>query len=76
MGNQPLCFFLQGGAGDINPYYATIKLQDGAVKLRDWSGQRIGEAAARLAKEILTQADPSPSIRLSRPCAAPKFLNR
>ncbi|HMD97071.1 MAG TPA: neutral/alkaline non-lysosomal ceramidase N-terminal domain-containing protein [Terriglobia bacterium] len=56
---QPLCIFLQGAPGDINPFYAVTPVEQGAEKWRDWSGQRLGEEAARVAKQIHTEAAPS-----------------
>src|SRR5215469_6670073 len=52
---EPLCFFLQGGAGDINPYFAVTPLAEDAVKLRDWTGEHLGQEAIRVAKNIKTQ---------------------
>ncbi len=60
--DQPLCFFLQGADGDINPYYATTRLDQDAVKKRDWTGEQLGEAAARVAKRIHTETVPQPSL--------------
>jgi neutral ceramidase len=62
---QPLCIFLQGAPGDINPFYAVTRLEEGAVKWRDWTGQHLGEEAARVAKEIHTEAAPSASLDYS-----------
>ena len=56
VGGSPLCLFLQGGDGDINPYYATTPLADGAVKKRDWTGEQLGAEAARVAMTINTLA--------------------
>src|SRR6266567_6942341 len=50
----PLCFFLQGAAGDINPYHATTALADSAVEKRDWTGEQLGREALRVAKTIHT----------------------
>lgn len=61
-GGQPLCFFLQGAPGDINPFYAVTRLDEDAVHWRDWTGQHLGEEAARVAKEIHTAAPADPSI--------------
>ncbi len=65
-GGAPLCFFLQGAPGDINPFYAVTPLQQDAVHWREWTGQHLGEEAARVAKNIRTdaraQADAAPSI--------------
>src|SRR5438128_1307914 len=62
-GTKPLCFFLQGAPGDINPYYATIPRQEDTVKWRDWTGQRLGEEAARVAKSIRTEPVADPSLQ-------------
>jgi len=62
MDGQPLCFFLQGAPGDINPYYAVIPLKEDAVGRRDWTGEKLGKEAARVAKEIRTEAVPEPSL--------------
>jgi hypothetical protein len=60
--HQPLCFFLQGAPGDINPYYAVTPLEQDAIKWRDWTGEHLGEEAARVAKNIKTEREPDPSI--------------
>lgn len=62
MGGQPLCFFLQGAPGNINPYYAVTPVKEDAVGRRDWTGRRLGEEAARVAKEIHTEAVAEPSL--------------
>ncbi len=59
---QPLCIFLQGAPGDINPYYAVTQLEQDAVKMRDWTGDHLGQEAARVAKGISTEAVAEPSI--------------
>jgi neutral ceramidase len=61
-GGQPLCFFLQGAPGDINPFYAVTRLQEDAVHWRDWTGQHLGEAAAGVAKDIHTEPAGDASI--------------
>jgi len=61
-GGKPLCFFLQGAAGDINPYFAGTPLDKGAVQERDWTGRELGAEAARVAKEIQTRASPATSL--------------
>jgi len=64
-GDQPLCFFLQGADGDINPYDATTPLAAGAIQKRDWTGRQLGNEAARVAKSIQTLADPEGELQLS-----------
>ncbi len=62
-GDQPpLCFYLQGGAGDINPDHACVSLNEDPVKWIEWSGQRLGQEAARVAKNIATQVVPEASM--------------
>jgi len=62
IGGQAVSFFLQGAPGDINPYHAVTPLQEDPVKMRDWTGERLGVEAARVAKEIRTEPEPSASI--------------
>jgi hypothetical protein len=61
-GGKPVCFFLQGAAGDINPYFDGTPLDKGAVQNRDWTGRELGAEAARVAREIKTAASPSSSL--------------
>ena len=56
LGGKVQSFFLQGAPGDINPYYAVTPLAENAVGRRDWTGERLGREAARVAKEIQTRA--------------------
>jgi neutral ceramidase len=60
---KPLCFFLQGAPGDVNPYYAVTPLEEDAVGMRDWTGRTLGEEAVRIAKEIHTRADEHPELQ-------------
>jgi neutral ceramidase len=62
LGGDAMAFFLQGGPGDINPYYAVTPLKENAVGRRDWTGKTLGEAAIRVATHIQTQPYPNPSI--------------
>ena len=65
LGEQPICFFLQGGDGDINPYDATTPLVEEAVRKRDWTGEQIGHEVVRVAKGIQTQAPAAPSLEFA-----------
>jgi hypothetical protein len=62
LGGQPLAMFLQGGDGDINPYYAVHPLDQDAVGRRDWTGERLGLEAARVAKAIRTEPSGEASL--------------
>ena len=64
-GSRAVSFFLQGAPGDINPYYAVTPIQEDAVKARDWTGERLGVEAARVAAEIHSQPAAEPSIQFS-----------
>jgi neutral ceramidase len=62
LGGHAQSFFLQGAPGDINPYYAVTPIEQDAVGRRDWTGERLGQEAARVAKEIHTRAGDSAGI--------------
>ena len=61
---KPLCFFLQGAPGDINPYLAVTPLEEDAIGARDRTGQVLGREAVRVAKQIHTQADEQPDLQV------------
>ena len=61
-GGNVQSFFVQGADGDINPYYAVMTLKENAIKLRDWTGEQLGQEVVRVAKGIQTLNDPSASI--------------
>ena len=61
---KPICLFLQGADGDINPYYATTPLNQDAVEKRDWTGRELGIEAARVAAGIQTR-DSAPSLEFA-----------
>jgi neutral ceramidase len=60
---KPVVMFLQGADGDINPYYAVTPLEQDAVGKRDWSGERVGNEAARVAKGVKTLVDADASLQ-------------
>ncbi|HVH86795.1 MAG TPA: neutral/alkaline non-lysosomal ceramidase N-terminal domain-containing protein [Terriglobales bacterium] len=62
---KPLCFFLQGAAGDINPYYAVTPIEQDAIGMRDRTGHILGHEAMRIAKEIHTHADAQPELQFA-----------
>jgi neutral/alkaline ceramidase-like enzyme len=65
LGGRALSFFLQGAPGDINPYYAVTPIQEDAIKLRDWTGERLGREAARVAAEIHTRNAAQPGLEFA-----------
>ena len=62
LGGSVQSFFLQGAPGDINPYWAVTPIEQDAVGRRDWTGDRLGQEAARVAKAIHTREADAPSI--------------
>ncbi len=52
LGGRTVALFLQGGCGDINPYFATATVEPEA-KCR-WTGEAVGREAARVAAGIHT----------------------
>jgi neutral ceramidase len=64
-GSKPLCFFLQGAPGDINPYFAVTPLEEDAVAMRDRTGQMLGREAVRIAKDIRPQTDTDSDLKVS-----------
>ncbi len=59
---KPLCLFLQGGAGDINPYFAHTPMDQDALERRDWTGRTLGAEAARVAEGIAPEASTPASL--------------
>jgi hypothetical protein len=60
--NKPICFFLQGAPGDIDPYYANTPSQEDPDRWRQWSGEQLGQEAARVAKTITPADEPEASL--------------
>ncbi len=65
LGGRLLAVFLQGGDGDINPYYAVHPLDQDAVRMRDWTGERLGLEAARVAKAIRTAPERDAALEVT-----------
>lgn len=63
---KPLCFFLQGGDGDINPDYAVTPLEQGAAEFRERTGTKLGRVAAEVAEQIHTSADKDASLQFAQ----------
>jgi neutral ceramidase len=56
-------FFLQGAAGDINPYFdKTPLVQDAVVRMQE-TGRKLGQEGLRVARAIHTEVAPSPAIQ-------------
>lgn len=60
--NQPICFFLQGAPGDINPMLDKTPLAENAdVEMRR-VGETIGREVARVSRTIQTAAPAQPNL--------------
>ncbi len=59
---QEVCLFFQGAAGDINPFHAVTPRANDAIAWCDWTGERLGTEAARVARKITTTPDSSASL--------------
>jgi neutral ceramidase len=57
-----MAFFLQGAAGDINPYFDKTTLIEDAVELMKQTGRKLGAEAVRVARSIQTTAPAQPRI--------------
>ena len=64
-GRRPLCFFLQGAPGDINPYFAVTPLEEDAIGVRDRTGQMLGHEVVRIANGIQPQTETDPDLKYS-----------
>jgi neutral ceramidase len=63
--SHPLAFFLQGGSGDIDPYYANTPLLQDPSRWNNWTGEHLGDEAVLVAKSIQTQDNPDASLDFS-----------
>jgi len=59
LGGRAICFFLQGAAGNINPYFDKTPLEEGAADLVRLTGQRLGREVVRVARQISTASPTS-----------------
>jgi neutral ceramidase len=62
LGGQTVCLFLQGAAGDINPFHAVTPRADNGQSWLDWSGEQLGAEAVRVAASISTKIDSPASL--------------
>ena len=62
-GGTPLCFFIQGAPGDINPLARSVA-DDGPEQLKI-AGRGLGESTARIARSIHTEAEPNATLEVA-----------
>ncbi len=63
---NPMCMFMQGAAGDINPYYDKTPISENAVELMRETGRTLGTEVLRVAKATATKPAPDSELRISR----------
>lgn len=51
----PMCMFLQGAAGNLDTYYTGVAVEDDPPAKLQWTGERLGREAVRVAKGIRTE---------------------
>jgi neutral ceramidase len=64
-GGKPLCMFLQGAPGDINPDFAVTPLEQDALQARERTGRKLGDEAARIAEQIQTHDEPQSELQIA-----------
>lgn len=60
--NQPICFFLQGAPGDINPMMDKTPLAENADAVKIEVGEQLGREVTRVAQGIKTEAPANPEV--------------
>jgi neutral ceramidase len=65
LGSQALCFFMQGASADIDPYYTNVPSENDPVKWMNWTGERLGKVAAKVARGIKTETSANPTLAFS-----------
>lgn len=60
--SQPICFFLQGAPGDINPLMDKTPLPENADAMKIEVGEQLGKEVTRVAQGIKTEAPANPEV--------------
>ncbi len=63
---RPICFFLQGAPGDINPLLDKTPLAENADVIKREVGEKLGREVARVARTIQTEAPANPEVAFLR----------
>src|SRR6185369_4730835 len=58
----PICFFLQGAPGDINPLLDKTPLAENAEAIKREVGEKLGREVARVAHTIQTEMPANPEV--------------
>jgi neutral ceramidase len=64
-GDAAVCLFLQGAAGDINPYVDKTPLNQDAEKLMQQTGRELGREALRVARTIVPKPPEKPELQFA-----------
>jgi hypothetical protein len=64
-GEPTVCLFLQGAAGDINPYFDKMRLDEDAEKLMQETGRELGREALRVARSIEPKVPEKPELQFA-----------
>ncbi len=62
LGEEVVCLYVQGAAGDINPFFDKMALAEDGVKRMQETGQELGNEVVRVAKTITTVSPVNPSL--------------
>jgi neutral ceramidase len=57
--------FLQGAAGNINPYFDKMRLDEDAENLMHETGRKLGDEALRVARSITTRKPAHPELKFA-----------
>ena len=60
--NKPICFFLQGAPGDINPQMDKTPLVENADAIKVEIGEQLGREVVRVAKTIKSETSATPQV--------------
>ena len=63
-GGKPLCFFIQGAPGDINPLARAVGGNDGPQQL-EIAGRGLGDQAIQIARSIRTQTETNGTLDIA-----------
>ncbi|PYV07898.1 MAG: hypothetical protein DMG23_14975, partial [Acidobacteria bacterium] len=61
-GGSVTCFFLQGAAGNINPYFDKTYLEEDSPEMMRLTGERLGKEVVRVARQIQPTGVPNGEI--------------
>jgi hypothetical protein len=64
-GEGAVSLFLQGAAGNINPYFDKMRLDEDAEKLMKETGHQLGAEALRVARSISTRPPKHPELQFA-----------